>query len=130
MIRRNVLLSHSEAVAALRVHVQFGGFVSAGPLFVQRDTVRRESQIVIGGSRDKQRRRIRWNGRILKKATCGIDEGCEGGPAIRRVTESNCGCDRSTGGESDNADAVWRNSPVRRVLTNVGDRSYAIGNRE
>src|SRR5580658_4371289 len=103
MIRGEVLLSHSEAVATLHIHVQFGRFVSAGPLFIQRDAVRREAEIVIGGSSDKQRRRIRWNGRILKKAPSGINQGCEGGPAIRRVAKGNSGSDRSPSGESDNA---------------------------
>ena len=106
MIRREVLRSHSEAVATLRVHVQFGRFVSAGPLFVQSDAVGCESEIVIGGSRGKERRSIRRNGRILKKAPGGRDQRGEGGPAIRRVTERNSGSDRSASGESDNADAV------------------------
>src|SRR5580692_7161100 len=122
MIRREVLLSHSEAVATLRVHVQFGWFVSAGPLFVQSDALQCESEIVIGGSRDKHRRRIHWNGRIFKPTPGGIDQGYEGGPAIRRIMEGHSGRDRSTSGESDSADAIGGNSPIRRVLPNVGDR--------
>jgi len=127
MIGREVLLSHSEAVAALRVHVQFGRFVSASPLFVQSDAVWCESKIVVGGSRDKHGRRIHGNGRVFEPAPGGINQGCESGPAIRRVTKGNSGRDRSTGGESDNADAIGGNSPVRRVLPNVGDRRQPIG---
>src|SRR6266403_2351876 len=127
MIGGEVLLSHSEAVAPFRVHVEFGRLVSAGPLLVQSDAVGRESETVIRGSRDKHRRRIRWNGRIFKHATGGIDQGCEGGPAIRRVTEGNSGRDRSASGESDRADAVGRNSPFRGVLANVSDSRQPIG---
>ncbi len=45
MFGREVLLLHSEAVPTLRVHVQFGRFVSAGSLFLQSDAVRGESEI-------------------------------------------------------------------------------------
>src|ERR1017187_735183 len=112
MIRWKVLLSHSEPMATLGVHVQFGRFVSAGPLFVQSDAVRGQSQIVIGGGRHKHRRRIYGNGSFIKAAPGGINQGCEGRPAIRRVTEGDSGRDRSTSGESNNPDAIGGNSPV------------------
>jgi hypothetical protein len=35
--------------------------------------------------------------------------------------EGDSGSDRSTGGESHDADAVGGNSPFRRVLANVSD---------
>src|SRR5271163_4303987 len=101
MIRREVLLSHSEAVASLGVHVQFGRFVSVGPLLIQSDAVRCESEIVISGSGDKHRRRIHGNRRIFEPARGSIDHGYKGGPAIRRVMEGDSSSDRPTGGESD-----------------------------
>src|SRR5882724_3674625 len=115
MIGREILFVHSESVATLRVHVQFGWFVSAGPLLVQSDAIRGESEIVVRRRRDKHGRCIRWNGRIFKPASGGINQGCEGGPATRRVMESNSRGDRSTSGESDDAHAIRGNCPVRRV---------------
>src|SRR5450432_328761 len=130
MVGREVLLVHSETVATLRVHVQFGWLVSVGPLFVQSDAVRGQPQIVIGGRRDKHRRRIRWHGSILKHAPGGINQGGEGWPTIRRVTQCNSGGDRSTSGESNNAHTIGGNSPVRRVPPNIGDRRQPIGDRQ
>ena len=43
MIRGDALLVHAEAVATLCVHVQFGRFVSGGPLLVQNNAVWGES---------------------------------------------------------------------------------------
>ena len=87
MIGGEVLLPHSETVAALLVHVQFGGFVSAGPLFVQSDAIGCETEIVIGGGGDKQGRGIGWNGRILKRAPGRIGRSGEGRAALRRRNE-------------------------------------------
>ena len=50
MIGREVLLSHSKAVATLGVQVQFSGFVSLRPLLVQSNTLRRESELIISRS--------------------------------------------------------------------------------
>src|SRR5450755_1974650 len=116
MIRREVLLSHSEAVAAFRVDVQFGRFVGASPLLIQKNACRHESERIVGRSHNKHGRRVRWNGSILKILPARIDRGYEGGPAFRQVMEGNSGGDRSTSGESDNADAVGGNSPFRRML--------------
>src|SRR5215469_13412821 len=106
MIRGKVLLSHSESVATFGVHVQFGRFVSAGPLFVQSDAFRRESELIIGGSCDKQRRRIRRNCKILKPPRGAIYHVCEGGPGVCRVAEGLFGRDRSSCRESDNAYSI------------------------
>ena len=82
---------HSEAAgppfaymrAARRVCGRWSTFL------YKRDAVRRESETLSSvAAATKRGRRIRWNGGILKKATCGIDQGCEGGPAIPRVTEA------------------------------------------
>src|SRR5260370_12373845 len=121
MIRREVLLSHSKAVATLRVHVQLGRFVSAGPLFVQGNAVRRESELIVGGRSKKHWRNVGWNGSLFKPPGGRIDRSYEGGPAFWLVTEGDSGSDRSPGGESDNADAVGGNSPIGCVLPKVGD---------
>src|SRR5713226_4966635 len=121
MIHREVLLSHSEAVATFRVDVQFGRFVRGDPLLVQENTDRRESEFVVGGSGHKHGRRIRWNGSIFKLSSARIDRSHEGGPSFRPVMEGDSGSDRSTSGKSHDADAVGGNSPFRRVLPNVGN---------
>src|SRR5208283_6181190 len=97
MIRGEVLLAHSEAVAALGVQVQFRRFLSGGPLLVKGNACRHESELIIGRGRDKHGRCICWNGGILKRFPARIDRGYEGGPAFRRVMEGNSGGDRSTG---------------------------------
>src|SRR5579864_8169815 len=106
MIGREVVLAHSEAVATLRVHVQFSRFVSAGPPLVQSNAVRRESEGIIGRSRNKHRRGVRWNGNIFRYFAACIDRGDEGGPAFRQVMKGNSCGDPSTGRESHNADAI------------------------
>jgi hypothetical protein len=121
MIRREVLLAHSEAVATLRVEVQFCRFMSACPSLVQGNAFRRESELIIGCSCNKHRRCVRWNGNIFRYFPAGIDRGYEGGPAFRQVMEGNSGSDPSTSGESDYANTVGGNSPFRGVLPNVGD---------
>src|ERR1700737_3872570 len=121
MIRREVLLAHSEAVATLRVQVQFCRFMSGCPPLVQGNAFRRESELIIGRSRNKHRRCVRWNGNIFRYLAARIDRGYEGGPAFRQVLEGNSGSYPSTSGESDNADTVRGNSPFGGVLPNVGD---------
>ena len=103
-------------------------FVSAGPFFVQSHAIGCESEIVVGGGSDEHWRRVRWDGNVYESSCRSVDHGDEGGPAIRRVTEGNSGSDRSTGGEPHDADAIGRDSPVRCVLSNIGDRGQAIGN--
>src|ERR1700694_5804224 len=115
MIRREVLLAHSEAVATRRVQVQFCRFMSARPPLVQGNAVRRESELIIGRSRNKHRWCVLWNGNIFRYFPARIDRGYEGGPAFRQVMEGNSGSDPSTSGESDNADTVGGNSPFRGV---------------
>src|ERR1700719_5103208 len=127
MIHREVLLSHSEAVATFRVDVQFGRFVGGDPLLVQENAYLCESEFVVGGSGHKHGRRIRWNRSIFKLSTARVYGSHEGGPAFRQVMEGDSSSDRSTSGESHNADTVGGNSPFRRVLPNVGDCRQPIG---
>ena len=121
MIRREVLLTHSEAVATLRVQVQFCRFMSGCPPLVQGNAFRRESELIIGRGRNKHRRCVRRNGNIFGYFPARIDRSYERGAAFRQVMEGNSGNDPSASGKSDNADTVGRNSPFRGVLPNVGD---------
>src|SRR5271157_4014322 len=123
MIRREVLLSHSEAVATASIHVQFSRFVRVHPLLIQSNALRRQSELIICCSHSKHRWCIERNGITFKHCPGRIDWGHEGGPTIKSVTEGNPYSDRSTSGEADDPDAVGGNSPFRRMLSNVGDRS-------
>ena len=98
MIRRDVVLLHSEAVATLCIHVQFGRLLSSRPPLVQVNAFRRESELIIGRSRNEHRRCVGWNGNILGYFSARIDGGDEGGPAFRRVIEGNSGSDPSASG--------------------------------
>src|SRR5437016_14213979 len=121
MIGREVLLSHSKAVATLGVQVQFSGFVSLRPLLVQSNTLRRESELIISRSRNKHGRRIRGNRGIFELFPARIDRGYEGGPAFRQIMKGNSGSHRPPRGESDKSAPVRENSPFCCVLPNVGD---------
>src|SRR5271168_4390461 len=99
--------------------MQLSRFVSIRPLLVQRNTLRREAERVIGGGGDKHRRRICRNGNVFRRPA-GIDGGDESGTAFRRVFEGNANGDRSARREPYDADAVWRDSPFRRMLADVG----------
>jgi hypothetical protein len=127
MIGRQVLPAHAEAVAALGVQVQFCRFVSVRPALVQGDAFRRESERIVGCGRNKHGRCVGWNGNVFRYTSARINRGDEGGPAFGQVMERNSGRDSSPGGEPNNADAVRGHSPLRSVLSHVGDRRQAVG---
>ena len=111
MIGGEILFAHSEAVAAFRVHVQFGRFVSFRPLSVQGDARRCEAELVVGRGRNKHRRCVGGDGSIVRHAT-RVDGGDKCGPAFGRVVKGHFRSDRAAGGESDDADTVRRNTPL------------------
>ena len=85
MIRRQAMLTHSKTVTTLRIHVQLRGFVRLRPFLIQRNAIRRESKLIIGGSHDKHGRSIGWNGSIFKPCCGRIDGSNKGGPPFWRM---------------------------------------------
>src|SRR5437879_8677787 len=125
VIRRQVLLAHAEAVAALCEHVQFDGFVSGASFFVPKNATECEAELIVG-CRDKHRRCIRWYGRVFESCGGRVDRGYERGSPFRCVLEAGSGCDLPTRREADDAHTVGRNAPFGGVLTNVSNRSKAV----
>src|SRR5439155_14323959 len=128
VIGGDVVLVHAETVAAFCVHVELDGFFRFAPFFVERDAVGREAKIVISGSNDEHRWRIGGNGGVFQPASGGVDWSDERGLAVWRVVVGDSGGDGSSGGETDDTDAVGGNAPLGSVLANVGDGCDSIGN--
>src|SRR5256885_5113181 len=128
MVGRDVVLMHAEAVAAFCVHVELDGFFCFAPFFVERNTIGREAELIIRGSGNKHRWGVGGNGGVFQTAGGGVDRSDERGLAVWRVAEGDSGGDGSSGGETDDADAVGGNVPLGSVLANVSDGCESVGN--
>ena len=105
---------HTEAVAALFIHVKLGGLLRGRPFFVQQNAVWGEAEIVVGCCRDEDWGRIGGDGGIFEPACAGIDAGYKRGAALRLVFKSDSSRNRTPGGKTNDANTVGRDSRIRR----------------